>query len=142
MPDGQVDHVGSTAVPNCQGKGIIDLMLRYPPGRLENARNVLVHLGFQRQTGADPFPEERPMRVGAITDGGTTYRVHVHVVAEDDREADELIRFRDRLREDSALLEAYVASKRAAMTTGSVDNIAYNRAKEPIIRAALDQLEG
>ena len=29
-----VEHVGSTAIPGCDGKGIIDLMVLYPEGFL------------------------------------------------------------------------------------------------------------
>jgi len=63
---GVVEHIGSTAVPGCAGKGVVDLMVLYEPGRLPEVRKGLDALGFQRQTGRDPFPEERPMRVGSI----------------------------------------------------------------------------
>ena len=40
-PKLQVEHVGSTAVPGCGGKGIIDLAILYPEGFLARARAVL-----------------------------------------------------------------------------------------------------
>src|SRR5688572_21181237 len=95
MPDARVEHIGSTAVEGCAGKGIVDLQLLYPPGRLAAARETLDGFGFQRQTGIDPFPEERPLRVGTIEDDGAIYRLHVHVVAEEDAEAEDLRHFRD-----------------------------------------------
>ncbi len=137
MPDARVEHIGSTAVPGCAGKGILDFQMLYPPGRLAEARETLDAMGFQRQIGIDPFPEERPMRVGTIEHDGTVFRLHVHVVAEADAEAEELRYFRDRLRSDPALLAEYVASKQAALESGVPDNIAYGRAKEPVIRKAL-----
>ena len=78
-----VEHVGSTAVPGCAGKGVVDLMVLYPPGQLPEVRDGLDALGFQRQTGRDPFPEERPMRIGSIEYDGTRFRLHVHVIASD-----------------------------------------------------------
>lgn len=45
-----VEHIGSTSVPGCAGKGIVDLMLLYPDGQLAAAKAVLDALGFQRQT--------------------------------------------------------------------------------------------
>src|SRR4030042_2878980 len=60
-----VEHVGSTAVPGCDGKGVLDLLVMYEPGGLERAKAALADLGFQKQTGRDPWPEERPMRVGS-----------------------------------------------------------------------------
>ena len=137
MPDGRVEHIGSTAVPDCAGKGNVDLLLLYPPGRLAAARDALDGIGFQRQTGLDPFPEERPMRVGTFTYDGTEFRLHVHVVAAGADEAETLLAFRDRLRADPALVADYVASKQAALANGPTDNIAYNRAKEPFIQDAL-----
>src|SRR5215469_12963565 len=64
LPDVVVEHVGSTSVPGCAGKGVVDLMVGYPPGRLAAVRDTLDALGFQRQTSREPFPEERPMRTG------------------------------------------------------------------------------
>src|SRR5262249_24413273 len=81
-----VEHIGSTAVPGCAGKGIVDLMALYPAGKLEAARTVLDGLGFQHQKTGHVFPEARPMRVGAIDHHGTRYRLHVHVIAMNDPE--------------------------------------------------------
>ena len=32
LPGVTVEHIGSTSVPGCAGKGIVDLMLVYPDG--------------------------------------------------------------------------------------------------------------
>src|SRR5438128_1230092 len=45
----QVEHVGSTSVPGCGGKGIVDLAVLYPEGLLARARDVLDGFGFQQQ---------------------------------------------------------------------------------------------
>src|ERR1041384_8410236 len=66
LPSLTVEHIGSTAIPGCAGKGIIDLMILYPDGQLEAAKATLDALGFQRQTSRDPFPGDRPMRVGGV----------------------------------------------------------------------------
>src|SRR5688500_10459507 len=66
MPDLTVEHVGSTSVPGCAGKGIVDLMVLYPPGLLAEARDTLDALGFQPQTAGVIHGAERPMRVGAV----------------------------------------------------------------------------
>jgi len=106
-----VEHFGSTAVPGCAGKGVIDLLVLYPAGQLEVAKDALQTLGFQHQGGRDPFPEDRPMRVGAIQRVGEIYRIHVHVVSSDSPEAAELLGFRDRLRASPDLIAAYIANK-------------------------------
>jgi GrpB-like predicted nucleotidyltransferase (UPF0157 family) len=125
LPAVAVEHMGSTAVPGCAGKGVIDLMLLYPEGRLQAAKDVLEALGFQRQTTRDPFPEERPMRVGAVDHAGSTFRLHVHVIAAAAPEAAALRAFRDRLRADPDLVTAYVARKRAILVAGITDPVEY-----------------
>jgi GrpB-like predicted nucleotidyltransferase (UPF0157 family) len=136
-PGTRVEHVGSTAVPGCAGKGVVDLLLLYPPGRLDAAKAALDGLGFQRQTTGNPFPEERPMRTGALVFDGRRYRVHVHVVADTAAEVRALLRFRDQLRSDPELLSAYVAEKRAIIASGVTDTGDYSNAKGGFIRGAI-----
>jgi GrpB-like predicted nucleotidyltransferase (UPF0157 family)/mannose-6-phosphate isomerase-like protein (cupin superfamily) len=133
----EVEHVGSTAVPGCAGKGIVDLMILYPPRRLAELRDGLDALGFQRQTGRDPWPEERPMRVGSIEYDGTRFRIHAHVIASDSPEVVELRTFRDRLRGEPMLLEQYVALKRKIITEGVTDSLDYSSRKAEFIAATL-----
>ena len=52
-------------------------------------------------------------------------------------EAAEQLRFRDRLRADSALVEAYVACKREVIARGIADSREYNLGKEHFIRYVL-----
>jgi GrpB-like predicted nucleotidyltransferase (UPF0157 family) len=137
MPEARVEHIGSTAVPGCAGKGAVDLMLLYPPGRLAAARDAVDGLGFQRHVAPHAFGEERPVRIGTLAHDGTTFRLHVHVIAADAPEAAAQLRFRDTLRADPSLVAEYVARKRAALTAGAADSVAYNRAKEPFIREIL-----
>jgi hypothetical protein len=77
LPGAWVEHVGSTSVLGCAGKGVVDLMLLYPDEQLAAARDVLDALGFQRQTTRDPFPEDRPMRTGSLTHKGATFNLLV-----------------------------------------------------------------
>ena len=136
-PWATVEHVGSTAVPGCDGKGVIDLMLLYPPGRLTEARDLLDGLGFQRFTAPWAFPEERPVRLGTIEHDGTTFRLHVHVLATVAAEVADQRRFRDALRADPALVASYVARKRAVLDAGVETSDAYNKGKDAVIRRIL-----
>lgn len=139
----RVEHIGSTSVPGCWGKGIIDLLVQYNPGWLEAARNSLDRIGFQRQAGIDAFPESRPMRVGSVRYFGRVYRIHAHIVAHGSDEARDLVRFRDLLREDICLRRAYEAEKRVILARGIVKGTEYSNAKGEFIRRALagDRLE-
>jgi len=123
LPGAVVEHIGSTSVPGCAGKGIIDLILLYPPGQLAAARDLLDALGFQKQTSRDPFPEDRPLRKGALEHAGTTFLLHVHVLSAASPEVGQMRAFRDRLRADPGLVAAYVAAKRAILADGATDPI-------------------
>jgi GrpB-like predicted nucleotidyltransferase (UPF0157 family) len=137
LPAVRVEHIGSTAIPGCAGKGIVDLMVLYPTGQLEDTRAGLDALGFQRQQGTDPFPESRPMRVGTVRLEGRPFRLHVHVIAGDDGEATRLLRFRDRLRADPELRAAYVDRKGEILAAGVRDPEAYAEAKGDFVARVL-----
>jgi GrpB-like predicted nucleotidyltransferase (UPF0157 family) len=138
MPGARLEHIGSTAIPGCDGKGVVDLMLLYPPGRLSEARDTLDAMGFQRQRprpGA--FTEERPVRVGTIDHDGETFRLHVHVIAADAPEAAQQLHFRDQLRADPALVAEYVERKRIVLAGGVTDADEYNQGKDSFIKRIL-----
>jgi len=137
LPTVTVEHIGSTAVPACAGKGIVDLMVLYPEGELEAVKEVLASLGFQRQTRGHLHPESRPMRVGAIAVAGRTFALHVHVLSERSEEVFRLRAFRDRLRADPGLRAAYVARKQEILARGVTDPAAYTAIKSAFVEAAL-----
>jgi GrpB-like predicted nucleotidyltransferase (UPF0157 family) len=132
-----VEHVGSTSVPGCGGKGIIDLMLMYPSGGLEAAREALDRLGFQHQISRDPFPEERPMRVAAVRYDGDEFRTHVHVIAADSPEVAEFRVFRDALHGNPDLMAAYMVRKREILAAGITDATDYAHTKGPFCQEVL-----
>ena len=136
-----VEHIGSTAVPGCWGKGIIDLLVLYGAGELESARDRLDRLGFQHQPGPDPFPEDRPMRVGGIEYLGRAYRVHAHVIAAGSDEARDLLKFRDILRSNTGVRQAYEAEKRVILSRGITKSTEYSKAKGDFIRCVLAAAE-
>jgi GrpB-like predicted nucleotidyltransferase (UPF0157 family) len=137
LPRVTVEHIGSTSVPGCAGKGIIGLMALYPDGQLEEVKEALRHLGLQPQTVGHLMPESRPMRVGAVQYKGRTYRLHVHVIAAHSPEVEALRRFRDRLRASRQAVESYVAQKRTILATGVTDSRAYTAMKSSFIQKAL-----
>lgn len=130
LPDTAVEHVGSSAVPGCDGKGYIDLIIHSRDATHLAAINAaLFALGFQRQRNRDPFPEDRPMRTGTVTHEGETFLIHVHVIHVNAREATSMQEFRDRLRADPALVQEYVAAKRTILDSGVRDGGEYAASK-------------
>jgi GrpB-like predicted nucleotidyltransferase (UPF0157 family) len=138
-PATPAEHIGSTAVPGLAGKNTIDLLLAAPPAHLPAITAALGGLGFQPQVPA-AFPPTRPMLWGTYRHGTTQYRVHVHVVPADDPEVAALRGFRDALCADPVLRRRYGALKRAIVAGGSVDPVAFTKAKHDWIAATLAQL--
>jgi GrpB-like predicted nucleotidyltransferase (UPF0157 family) len=140
LPGIVVEHIGSTSVPGCAGKGIVDLMVLYPSGSLPAVRDKLDELGFQRQTTREPWPEDRPMRTGSVDHDGSRFRLHVHVIAADAPEASELRAFRERLRADPRLVDAYVTRKRSILAEGVTDSIDYSIRKGGFVGEVLEAI--
>ncbi|WNG45287.1 GrpB family protein [Archangium minus] len=140
LPGVTVEHIGSTSVQGCEGKGVVDLMIPVMPGQLEPVKAVLDALGFQKQVppaGHEPWPEDRPMRQGSLEHEGTRYNLHVHVIPADSPEVETQRRFRDQLRGDPAKREAYVARKRELLAQGITNSGDYAEAKGTVIERIL-----
>ena len=128
-PDFVVEHVGSTAVPGCPGKGVVD-----------RAKLLLEALGFVVGPEAVQklFPEDRrPVRFGRYRFDDEWFRVNLHVCPADTYEVKRFRIFRDRLRANASLRERYVAVKQAVVTEGVTNADEYIARKQTIIREIL-----
>jgi GrpB-like predicted nucleotidyltransferase (UPF0157 family) len=139
-PGAVAEHVGSSAVPGLAGKGTIDLLLPTPPDQIPAVTRDLLALGFQPQAISTAFPPTRPMLQGVIRHDDSSFRVHVHVVPESSPEVAAIRGFRDALLADPALREEYAALKRAIVAAGTVDSVAFTRAKHDYITRILERL--
>jgi GrpB-like predicted nucleotidyltransferase (UPF0157 family) len=136
LPDTTIEHVGSSSVAGCAGKGYLDLLIPYRDAdHLAAINTALFALGFGKQRNRDPIPETRPMRTGTIKYAGETFLLHVHVVPAAAPEVAELREFRDRLRSDAALMADYIAAKAAILAGGVRDSLEYSLAKGEFITA-------
>jgi GrpB-like predicted nucleotidyltransferase (UPF0157 family) len=139
-PGAVAEHIGSSAVPGLVGKGTVDLLLPTPPDDIPAVTEDLLALGFQRQAVATAFPPTRPMLQGVIRHGDSSFRVHVHVVPASSPEVAALRGFRDALLADPDLRREYAELKRSIVAAGTVDSVAFSKAKHAWIVAALERL--
>jgi GrpB-like predicted nucleotidyltransferase (UPF0157 family) len=139
-PGAVAEHIGSSAVPGLAGKGIIDLLLPTPSDDIPAVTRDLLDLGFQRQAVPTAFPPTRPMLQGVIPHADTSFRVHVHVVPASSPEVPALRGFRDALVADPVLRDEYAELKRSIVASGTVDSIAFSKAKHAYIVAVLERL--
>jgi GrpB-like predicted nucleotidyltransferase (UPF0157 family) len=137
LPGLVIEHVGSTSVPGCGGKGILDLMLLVPIGHLSEVCAVVDGMGFQRQSGGIKHPDNRPMREGSFIFDGSLFRLHVHLVPEASAEADMLRKFRDRLTANPELVALYVEEKRRLVDAQISDRSEYTQGKKAFIEKVL-----
>ena len=136
-PDLRPEHVGSTAVPDLAGKGVIDLAIPVPPDDIPAVTRALVEIGFGRQGGKSPMPPTRPVLLGAIDYEGDRFRIHAHIIPTTSDEMHELRTFRDTLRRDPALRDRYVAAKRRIVDDGEQSGRMYAVRKSDFVADAL-----
>lgn len=126
-----IDHVGSTAVPGLAAKPIIDIDVTLSSREhIEPACQRLVHAGYDARGNrynddmwAFLAKREPVCRIYLCPPGNTTHRKRLV--------------FRDRLRQDGALREAYGALKQQLSTRFFLDGDAYTAAKRDFIEAAI-----
>jgi GrpB-like predicted nucleotidyltransferase (UPF0157 family) len=138
LPSVTVEHIGSTAVPSCAGRGVIDLMILYTHEPLESILSALDTLGFQWVQRINALPDEWPKGAGAVQYQGHLFRLHIHVQPSDHPTVADKRAFRDRLRSEPTLRAAYIAHKQAIIASGTIDPIAYTAAKAGFVHRALD----
>ena len=138
LPSIAIEHVGSTAVPHCDGKGILDLMLLVPVGHLNEVCAIVDGMGFQHQSGGKRHPDDRPMREGSFTFDGSVFRLHVHLIPESSAEVDRLRKFRDRLAANPELVALYVEQKRRLIDAQISDRSTYTLGKKAFIESVLE----
>ncbi|HEX3735294.1 MAG TPA: GrpB family protein [Solirubrobacterales bacterium] len=133
--DGDIHHIGSTAVAGLEAKPIIDILAGVRD--LESARACFAPLASLRYLYAPYLPEE--MHWFCKPDPARRTH-HLHLVPAGSRRYHDELAFRDRLRGDPRLAADYVALKRDLAGRHHDDREAYTNAKGAFIRATLAAL--
>jgi GrpB-like predicted nucleotidyltransferase (UPF0157 family) len=126
-----LEHTGSTAVPGLAAKPILDILAGYPEGATLPAYiSVLtgadyVHRGEQEIPGRDFFRRGNPRAY------------HLHLTAVDSRFWLDQVTFRDRLRADNTLRDAYAALKGDLATRFPRDRESYIAGKASFVNGVL-----
>jgi GrpB-like predicted nucleotidyltransferase (UPF0157 family) len=129
-----VQHVGSTAVPELPAKPILDLAaavatLDVIPKLIEKLTALgYIYRGNGEHSGGHLFVWESEPDVRTI---------HLHVVTRDDVQWRNYLRFRDLLRQDSTVRQQYAELKRELRKRFPDDRKAYTDSKDEFIRGTL-----
>ena len=113
-------HIGSTAVPGLPGGNVVDLGVEAPPDQIPQIAAAARSIGFAAQSGLAAFPPTRPLLLGTAHREGTSFPVHLHVIPVGRGELAEQLGFRDALRADRTLRDAYAAEKRQVSGAAAV----------------------
>jgi GrpB-like predicted nucleotidyltransferase (UPF0157 family) len=126
-----LEHMGSTAIPGLAAKPVLDILAGYPEGaRVADYIDALtradyVHRGEQGIPGREFFRRGNPRSY------------HLHLAAVDSAFWRDHLAFRDRLRADDSLRDAYAALKLDLAARFPRDRDAYIEAKTPYVKEIL-----
>ena len=124
----RVEHIGSTSVPRLAAKPVVDILLTVADADAEAAFvPALEAAGYVLRVRE---PGHRMLRT-------PDFGVHVHVYADDDRECDRYLVFRDRLRSSAEDRAAYERLKRELAVRDWADRQAYADAKGALVEAII-----
>jgi GrpB-like predicted nucleotidyltransferase (UPF0157 family) len=128
-----IEHYGSTAVPGLAAKPILDILVGVLPlGNWQRCREPLIGLGYD-------YAETAGVPGHYIFGRGrdNTERTHlVHVVEFGGESWTTNLAFRDALRTDAALRDAYLRVKQAAVAAAPDSRGRYNDLKQEFIAEA------
>jgi GrpB-like predicted nucleotidyltransferase (UPF0157 family) len=130
-----VEHVGSTAVVGLPAKPVIDVLLGAPSlADIEARIGALVAVGYVYRAA---YEQVIPDRRYFVRPAGASLRVHLHGVVQHAHLWREHLAFRDALRRDPSLQQAYQTLKQRLAVQHADDKAAYTAAKAPFIRRVL-----
>ncbi len=133
----RVEHIGSTSVPGLPAKPILDIaVLVMRPELLPDLAGTLTSIGYldrgdQGDDGGHLFAFETSAGLRSI---------HLHAHLDGDGQWDAYLRFRDALRADSGLRDAYARLKRRLAETMPNDRPGYTAGKAAFIQRVLTSL--
>jgi GrpB-like predicted nucleotidyltransferase (UPF0157 family) len=129
--NGALEHCGSTSIPGIAAKPILDMLLGVPPPiDIEGIKNALLPLDYEHATWAGVPGHE--------VFGRGNPRTHlIHVVPLNGEAWDRMLRFRDRLRVETALATEYAQLKRALAAQHPDNRATYTDGKSEFVNRVL-----
>lgn len=126
-----IEHVGSTAIPNLGGKGIIDLAIAVDKLKMDTVSKQLQDLGYEFRSNFST--EERLYFIIYRSDPEEeTRRYHIHLTYPENIEWREFLGFRNYLRKHPKELEEYAELKVHAAIEADQEGEKYRRIKGPM----------
>ncbi len=132
FPYADIEHIGSTAVPNLGGKGIIDIAISVPKNKASRTSLVLQQAGYEfRSKGGD---KERKFFQRSIKQNGRERRIHVHLTDSNSKSWKKAIALRDYLRKHAEAAIEYAKIKKEAAAHAKGSGKRYMKHKKEFLR--------
>lgn len=132
-----IEHVGSTAVPGMLAKPVLDIAIAVEHERHADACIApLTALGYEYR---GPYGDDAQRRYYVRDVQGRRF-AHIHLYIMPAPAWHEKLAFRDLLRADAEIADAYIAEKRRVAEMVAWDKAAYSTAKGPFIQRMLQTL--
>ncbi|MEC0348046.1 GrpB family protein [Peribacillus frigoritolerans] len=131
----EIQHYGSTSIPNLPAKPIIDLMAKIDS--FQKIKEISSLLANHDWNYVPPNIDNRPWQrffVKVINDKRV---VHLHILLEGEERWDNQLLFRDLLRTNQQFIDEYAILKRNLAKKYSNDREAYTKAKTEFINYVL-----
>lgn len=133
----KIEHVGSTAVPELGGKGIIDIYITVPKEKLLNTSQKLLDMGYQYGKTASKKPPYIFHKI-ILPDPLENKRLyHVHLSYPEYEDYVNAIAFRDYLRTHPKDMQKYSEIKQKAALEANENRNIYIRVKSPFMQEIL-----
>nr|WP_232225524.1 GrpB family protein [Oceanobacillus manasiensis] len=132
----QVEHYGSTSVPNLPSKPIIDLMAKVDSFKIVEDE-VLSILSNHSWHYVHPDLDQRPWQRLFVKVNNDKREAHLHLLLKGDDRWDKQLLFRDRLRSNQDLVNEYAKLKRESAEKFKNDREKYTKSKTEFINSIL-----
>lgn len=144
--DGDLEHIGSTAIEGLKAKPIIDFLLMYQGDNISNETiKQLERIGFTYKGDILSKVNKTDCKYGRhffafYDDEKTIDFVHIHALPKGDSQAKELITFRDELRDNPSKVELYNRFKQKHADEKTSREV-YRIAKSDLVKALVNNTD-
>ena len=135
-----IEHVGSTAIPNLGGKGIIDIAIAVDKIETDSISKQLQELGYEFRTSGST-PDRLFFRADLPDPEEGVRKYHIHLTYPASKDWKDLIAFRDYLRSHPKEAKKYEELKKKAAIEANEDGEKYRKLKEPLFKKMLIVIE-
>jgi GrpB-like predicted nucleotidyltransferase (UPF0157 family) len=132
----EVEHVGSTSIPNLPAKPIIDMMVKIKS--FDDLEKIIENLKIDNWHYVPPALDGRAWRRFFVKVKDDKRECHLHLMLQDDEHWDKQLKFRDKLIEQPNLAKQYAELKRKIAEENENDREAYTEAKTDFVRSVLE----